>query len=199
MNCKPKKNILPIILCLLILVSCNNSEEVKDYGKTLDSMEMSISEKIEDEYLETIEEENTEKLLVEQKCIIFFMPTKKEIKKIIEHYGTYNAYDFQQLFADFKALAKSIKSNVKSKGIHSELTTNAVIEIKTNNELFVYKREDTKDLIGVIIYNGYEKPTVKYGMLSNSELTKIIRQNFELKNFENIGYNDSIKAPIENY
>jgi len=182
------------IFILFFILSCKNSNETENTNNILDSLEISFKEQLDSNTIEIVEYETDEKLAISEKCIIFFMPKKKEISKIIEHYGSYSSYDFQELFNDFKSLAVLIRSNVKSKNIHSELTTAPIIEIQTTKNMFVFKRNEVKDIVGVILYNGVSEPIVKYGMVSNYDLTAIIREYFSYNNFENVGYSDSTKV-----
>jgi len=197
MNFKLKIFIFSILI--IFISSCNNNNETKESDKMFDSLETSYENQIDSSSLEINVNESDEKLVLSEKCIIFFMPKKKEISKIIEHYGSYNFYDFQTLFDDFKALAVAVKSNVKQKNIHSEITTSPIIEIQNPNNLFVFKRADVKDIVGVILYNGIDEPIIKYGKISNSELTIIIREYFQYSNFENYGYSDTTKTDNKNF
>jgi len=191
-----KKVLVPFFLTF-IFFSCKNSNEIQNTDKLFDSLETSITEQIDLNSVDISIEETDDKLVLSQKSIIFFMPKKKEISKIVEHYGSYSFYDFQTLFNDFKYLATAIKSNVENKNIHSEITTAPIIEIQTPKNLFVFKRADVKDILGIILYNGVDEPIVKYGMVTNYDLTILIREYFSYSNFENYGYTDSTDTDTE--
>jgi len=176
-----------IAIFFIFLFGCknNSSENSENIAIQLDSVNATDEINADNSEISVIQASEDEKLSVDKKCVIFFMPTDKEINKIYEKYGQSSRYDLQEIFTKFKSFAVSSRKILKDENIYSDLTTAYFIEIKTTTQVKIVNRKETSDLVGQIFYNGKDEPIIKYGLMKNKDFALIVKDYFKLDNYKN--------------
>jgi len=180
-----KKFYYIFIFFIITIFSCNSLSEPKE--NFFDSVKVEIKDTVQEiDTLGSVEHENNT-YVVKKNSVIFFMPSRQEKKELEKQYGNFAKYDLQQIFSNFEQFARSSRRRLSKKNIESELTTDIIFEIEMDTGGYVVFDKSIEDqIIGVIFSNGVKEPIIKYGVIGNKEVSKIVSEFFEVEYEEEI-------------
>ena len=189
------KNIHKIIVFSgIFLLSCQNTEKQK---------EIFTPEELNIDDMEVIDENKdpaNELFIVEDKAVIFFIVSKKEMEKLNRELGSAYRYETDMLFNNFMRQAENFRKILKKHNIHSELARNKRFLIKLKNgQTISFNRIREDQIMGEIITDGVKEPVIEFGMFRNKELISLLENYFKIKNLGQIQEPEPISFPKENF
>ena len=100
--------------------------------------------------------------VVDRKQALFFMPSPEQKQELFKYYGYYNQYEMQIVFQNFSNLAKNTRSALQKVDIESEITYAEKFVFITQSDTFVVDMRVEKQIFGYILFDGINKPLIKY-------------------------------------
>lgn len=144
-----------------------------------------------------IEEREAEFYNVDNKAVIFFMPTIKEQQKMFREFGSSYKWETTSMFNNFKKQSRDFKKLIKKQNIKTELVHSSKIKINLDNGNSVYFDRIKEDqIMGQILTDGVQEPNITYGKFKNKELAKLIKDFFGIEDLGKIP-SDSTKKEMK--
>lgn len=177
------------MILAFVTISCVDSREKDIHTPTIELVSNEPANYIEED------EEVDELYIVEDKAVIFFVLSKRELKKLTKELGSSYRYETDYLFNNFTRQSKSFEKLLSKHNIQSKLISNKKFLIKLKNGQTVsFNRVREDQIMGEIISDGVQDPIIEFGMFSNKELVAIIKKYFQIENF---GYVEEENIPIQ--
>ncbi len=174
-----KKFSIWVLLPLLVLAGCKHKQKKESIDNLIDTMHI----KATDTELTKGVDITHKTVKIDSPSVIFFMPDYKERSEIIRFYGTYNQFDFEQIFSNFRRLALDASQALVKQHIKSYLTFASQFDIKTDSGYIHFDRKAQNEIVGFIIADGHKAPLIKFGVYKYLELEKLIKDYFNITNF----------------
>ena len=166
----------------IFLLSCQNKENTGN--------ELFSSEELNIDDMEVLDEDKdpvNELYIIEDKAVIFFIVSKKEMEKLNRELGSSYRYETDMMFNNFIRQAENFKKILAKHNIYSELARNKRFLIKLKNgQTINFNRIREDQIMGEIITDGVQEPIIEFGMYRNKELVALIKDYFKIKNIEQV-------------
>ena len=174
-----KKFSIWFLLPLLVLAACKHKQKKESIDTLVDTMQI----KTTDTELTKGVDLTHKTVKIDSPSVIFFMPDYKERTEIIRFYGTYNQFDFEQIFSNFRRLALDASQALTRQHIKSYLTFSSQFDIKTDSGYIHFDRKAQHEIVGFIIADGHKAPLIKFGVYKYIDLENLIKDYFNIKDF----------------
>ncbi|RLD75980.1 MAG: hypothetical protein DRJ10_14335 [Bacteroidetes bacterium] len=177
-----------VVSLLISFTACQTDQQTIINEPVNDSV---ISKEVYE--LET--DEIDELYIIENKTVIFFLLSKKELKELTKELGSSYRYETDFLFNNYTQQAKRFKKLLAKHNIQSELIRNKKFLIKLKNGQTVsFNRIHEDQIMGEIISDGIQDPIIEYGMFSNKELAALVQNYYKI---ENLGFVEPENIPLD--
>ncbi len=177
-----KQYTLIILGIVLIFISSCKPENTQEGN--LDSLKVDISDtSFQDTINGDLTVENQVRTLLDTQ-ILFFMPAPDERQNIINYYGSYNQYEFQNVFNNFMSLSRTVKNKLTGIDIPVEVTYAKQFVFPLDSDTIVYDLKIEDQIMGYILFDGVNQPLIRNGVQRSRDVTNDIRNYFNLTNFQ---------------
>ncbi|OQY03296.1 MAG: hypothetical protein B6I20_05315 [Bacteroidetes bacterium 4572_117] len=187
-------HIIVSILLSVILFSCgSNYQEVVNVPiDDTDFVEVKNTLTEDEKIYE--DDEKEEVFVIENKTVVFFVLSKKELRQLNRELGDSYRYETDYLFNNFNRQSKNFKKILAKHDIKSDLIHNKSFLIKLKNGKTVsFNRVREDQIMGEIISDGIQEPLIQFGMYTNKELLEMLNNYFKIENDTIEDENDTIK------
>jgi hypothetical protein len=179
-----KKYLILFSILILIFSQCKKKQHEQNTNIN-DSLKISINDSsyADSANSEDIIGKEKEKIVTDTQ-VIFFLPSPQSRQELIKFYGTYNQYEFQNIFSNFIDLSRSVKYALKSKKIPVEITYAKRFVFPLDSDTLVYDLEQEDQIMGYILFDGVNPPLIKNGLQKRKQVSNDLRNYFNLAKFK---------------
>jgi len=173
-----------VILGFVLLIHIASCKQESSQSGNLDSLKVDISDtSFQDTSNIGIDGEDQVRTLLDTQ-ILFFMPAPNERQNIINYYGSYNQYEFQNIFNNFVSLSRTVKTKMTGINIPVEVTYAKQFVFPLDSDTVVYDLKVEDQIMGYILFDGVNQPLIRNGVQRSRDVTNDIRNYFNLTNFQ---------------
>ncbi len=188
------RKIVFILFILPLTIFCNNNNENAAFNDIIKETTSSIdtsSYKKSNKKIEKI-------YYIKKNSIVFFKINKTEYNILIEELGGDSNWEMRELFNSFTLNAKSLKKALKKHKIFVVIKTNKIYEIQIDSgKTLRFDRTEEEQIVGQIFCDGKKKPLITYGVYTNKEIVKLVKQYFEINTINVIEPNSTKNNKID--
>ncbi len=117
--------------------------------------------------------------------VIFFLPSPKERRELIELYGNGQEYNFTVMFNNFLNLEQSVKRSLSSKKIPVDISyAKRFVCIMSDTDTMIYDLKIEDQIMGYLFFDGVNNPLIKNGVQTRKQTSDDIRNYFNIPNFK---------------
>lgn len=175
-----KKIVIFLFWALFVFVACKKDEdtttEVKD-----DSLKVSLKDTATTDIAENYDSVQ----VLADTNVIFFLPSPKERRELVDLYGNGQEYNFTVMFNNFLNLEQSVKRSLNKKKIPVDISyAKRFVCIMSDTDTMVYDLKIEDQIMGYLLFDGESNPLIKNGVQTKKQTSDDIRNYFNIPNFK---------------
>ena len=179
------KKIFFVLFSLILLFSCRKEQNNNNNNSFRDSMKVELKDTIRNR-IDSIDNNPSVSrvMFVRDTEVLFFLPAPKQRQELVKFYGMYDQYRFRDIFSNFIDLSNTAKNVLRKRGIPVKITYSKRFIFPLDSDTVVYDVNLEDQIMGYILADGQNPPLIKNGVSKRNQLSKDLRNYFNLSNFK---------------
>ncbi len=178
------KKLFLILFIFILFFSCKKERNNKN-NNFRDSMKVELKDTTANKLnLDENKASSPQVMFVRDTEVLFFLPSPKQRQELVKFYGMYDQYRFRDIFSNFIDLSNTAKNVLRKRGIPVEITYSKRFIFPLDSDTVVYDVNLEDQIMGYILADGQNPPLIKNGVSKKNQLSKDLRNYFNLSNFK---------------